>query len=136
VGPAVAALGSPSGATSRRVGVPQAPAGGGLKVAAQAKAAAAGRAEPKVFKRGDYTFNRRFVETQFTGFFRVVPTEAEKDLVLVIRTTKNEYVGKRITRISSNEMFLQLLQQATKEVSIQFGEIAEIAIKHKDDIKE
>jgi hypothetical protein len=129
-GPGAAVVGAPAGRTSRRVSA--APAGGpALRVAAQAKAAA-GPAETKVYNRGEYTFNRRFVETQFSGFFRVVPVEAEKDLVLVVRTPRAEYVGKRITRISSNEFFLQLLQTGGKEVNIGFTEIAQMIVRHKD----
>jgi hypothetical protein len=112
-------------------------AGAGLRVAATAeKGVEGGSLLGKVFKRGDYTFNRRFIETQFTGFFRVVPSEAEKDLVLVVTTPKKEFVGKRISRISSNEFYLQLLQGGGKEVSIGFTEIAQIAVKNKDEIRD
>lgn len=132
-GPAIPSGASPAAATSRKVGVPAPPAGAGLRVAAVAKSGE--KVEAKVFKRGDYTFNRRFVETQFSGFFRVVPTEAEKDMVLVVTTAKQEFVGKRISRISANDFFLQLLQTGGKEVGISFSEVAQIAIKHKDDIR-
>jgi len=133
-GPAVAVVGSPRGATSRRIGSPPPPPpGGGLRVAAQQKATSTGKAEPKVFNRSEYTFNRRFIEAQFAGFFRVVPSEAERDLVLVFKTPKYEYVGRRISRISSNELFLQLQEGGgTKEVSVSFGEIAQIIVRHKD----
>jgi hypothetical protein len=133
-GPAVAPAGSPSGTTSRslgKVGVPPPMSGTGLKVAA-AKGAES-RAESRIFKRGEYTFNRRFIETQFSGFFRIVPSEAEKDMVLVIRTPKQEYIARRISRISASEMFVQPVQAAAKEVSVGFGEIAEIQIRHKDE---
>lgn len=132
-GPGVPPAASPADATLSKVGVPQAPAGGGLRVAAAAKEG--GKTEAKVYKRGDYTFNRRFIETQFSGFFRVVPTEAEKDMVLVVTTAKEEYVGKRISRISSGDFFLQLLSSGGKDVSISFSEVAQIAIKHKDEVR-
>ncbi len=132
-GPAIPQASSPAGATSRKVGVPAPPAGGGLKVAAVAKTD--DKTEAKVYKRGDYTFNRRFFETQFSGFFRVVPTEADKDMVLVVTTAKAEYVGKRISRISAGDFFLQLLQSAGKEVGISFAEVAQIAVKHKDEVR-
>jgi hypothetical protein len=93
------------------------------------------RTEAKAYKRGDYTFNRRFFETQFSGFFRVVPTDADKDMVLVVTTAKAEYVGKRISRISAADFFLQLLMPAGKEVGISFAEVAQIAVKHKDEIR-
>ncbi len=129
--PGVPLAGSAAGATSRRVGM--APAASSLKVAASRAKSKASAAEPRVFNRGEYTFNRRFVETQFSGFFRVVPSEAEKDLVLVVRTAKQEYIGKRITRITANEFFLQLLQGGGKEVNISFGEISQITVTPKDD---
>ncbi len=132
-GPAVAPAGSRSGATSRRVGTPPPPAGGGLRVAAEAKSGADDKLTPKVFNRAEYTFNRRFIETQFSGFFRVVPSEAERDLVLVFKTAKQQYVGRRISRITSNELFLQLNQAGgTKETNIQFAEISQIIVRHKD----
>lgn len=133
VAPGVAAAGSPAGATSRQVvSAPATPAagGGGLRVAADG-AAAGGKVQTKVYNRNDYMFNRRFIETQFSGFFRVVPTDAEKDLVLLVKTPKNDFLAKRISRISANEMFLQLV--AGKEVNVSFGEIAQITVCDKDD---
>lgn len=133
--PGVPEPGSPGAATTGRLGKAAAP-GTGLKVVAAEKPGEGGGLLGKVFKRGDYTFNRRFIETQFPGFFRVVPTEAEKDLVLVVTTAKKEFVGRRISRISSNEFFLQLLQGAGKEVNIGFTEIAQIAVRNKDEIRD
>jgi hypothetical protein len=104
----------------------------GLSLAAASKAGpAAAVAQPQVYSRGEHTFNRRFFETKFPGFFRVVPNEAEKDLVLVMRCVKNEYVGRRVTRISSNELHLQLLN-STNEVSVPFNEVTSVIVRHKD----
>jgi hypothetical protein len=63
----------------------------------------------------------------------VVPTDAEKDMVLVIKTPKQEYVARRISRISATEMYVQLLQAGSKEVRVVLGEIAQIIVRHKDD---
>lgn len=92
-----------------------------------APAAASG---PQSYKRGEFTFNRRFMETKFPGFFRVVQGEAEKDLVLVVRTAKEEHIAKRISRISTNELHLQPLRGS--EVSVAFAEIVEVLVRHKD----
>ncbi len=132
-GPAVASQGSPAAATSRRIGKPALSEGGGLKVAAHHDKGASGKVEKKIYNRAEYTFNRRFIETQFAGFFRVVPTEAEKDMVMVVKTAKQEYLSRRISRISANEMFMQLQQGGANEVKVTFGEIAQIIIRHKDD---
>jgi hypothetical protein len=104
----------------------------GLSLAAVGKTGpAAAAAQPQAYSRGEHTFNRRFFETKFPGFFRVVPNEAEKDLVLVLRCVKNEYVGRRVTRISSNELHLQLLN-STSEVNVPFAEITSVIVRHKD----
>lgn len=131
-GPGVAAAGSPAAATSAQVGKPV-PRASGLKVAAGLKSGQEGPVAKQVYSRGEYTFNRRFVETQFSGFFRVVPLDAEKDLVMVIKTPKHEYIARRISRISASEMFLQLIQAGSKEVRVSLGEIAQIIVRHKDD---
>ncbi len=105
--------------------------GGGLSLAAGEKSGAAGGPfQTKVYPKGEYTFNRRFFETQFPGFFRVVPSETEKDLIIVIRAGRSEYVGKRITRISMNELHLQLLSGG--EVPVAFADMSQVQIRHKD----
>jgi hypothetical protein len=106
------------------------PAGGLTLAAASKPEASTGAAEPQVYNRGEFTFNRRFFETKFPGFFRVVPSEAERDLVVAIKAIRGEYVGKRISRISSNEMHIQALSGA--EVMIPFAEITQVQVRHKD----
>jgi hypothetical protein len=104
---------------------------GGLTLAAMEKpSAAAGPPQTKTFAKGAFTLNRRFFETQFPGFFRVVPSEAEKDLVLAIRAGRTEYVGKRITRITMNELHLQLLSGG--EVAVAFADMQQVQLRHKD----
>lgn len=83
----------------------------------------------QVYKRTEVNFDRKFFETTFTGYFRVVPPNP--DMVLVIKTPKGEFVGRRISRISGNELHLQLLR-GNSEVSIAFGEISEVQVRHKD----
>ncbi|MCL4176491.1 MAG: hypothetical protein KJ072_01925 [Verrucomicrobia bacterium] len=104
----------------------------GLSLASMEKAGpGAAHSQPQIYNRGEHTFNRRFFESKFPGFFRVVVGEAEKDLVLVFKCVKNEYVGRRISRISSNELHLQLLNSTT-EVSISFADITTVILRHKD----
>jgi len=110
-----------------------APAAGLSLAAATKPEAALAQTQPQTFTRGEFTFNRRFFETKFPGFFRLVPAEAEKDLVMVIKAVRGEYVGKRISRISSNEMHLQLQSgNASAEVMVPFVEIQSVQIRYKD----
>jgi hypothetical protein len=63
----------------------------------------------------------------------VVRRDADKDLVLVIKSARGEYIGQRISRIAANDMHLQVQRgPATEEVMIPFTEIKEVQIKHKD----
>jgi hypothetical protein len=85
------------------------------------------------FQRGQFTFNRRFFETKFPGFFGVVRREAERDMVLVMKTIRGEYTGQRISRIAANDLHLQVQRgHASEEVLVPFQDIQEIQLKHKD----
>ena len=85
--------------------------------------------QAQVYKRTETTIDRRFFETKFAGYFRMVPENP--DMVLVVRTAKQEYVARRISRISGAEVHLQLLRGNT-EVGVPFGEISEVLVRHKD----
>lgn len=108
---------------------------GGLHVSHAQPAAAEAAAHPpaQVFKRGQFTFNRRFIETKFAGFFGMVRHGADKDLVLLIKSARGEYNVTRISRIAANDMHVDVHRAgASQEVQIPFLEIQEIQVKHKD----
>ena len=89
--------------------------------------------EPLVFRRGDFLFNRRFFETKLTGFFRVVLSAADKDMLIHIKSDRGDFVGKRISRITPSELYLEVFKEdATAEEMIPFVEILEVQIRHKD----
>jgi hypothetical protein len=86
-----------------------------------------------VYKRGQTTFNRRFFETKLANFLRVTPSEAEKDMVLFIKSSRGEYTGNRITRITPDSLLLHVVKAgASQDVDIPFMEISEVHVKHKD----
>lgn len=88
---------------------------------------------PLVFLRGDFSFNRRFFETKLAGFFRVVLSGADKDLLIHIKAARGHFVGKRISRITPSELYLQVFKDnATADEMIPFAEILEVQIRHKD----
>ena len=108
---------------------------GSLKLSHAAPAEAAGAALPQtqVFQRGAFMFNRRFFETKFAAFFGVARREADKDMVMVIKSARGEYQAERISRISANELYAQVRKgPATEEVMIPFTEVQEVRLKHKD----
>jgi hypothetical protein len=86
-----------------------------------------------VYPRGQFTFNRRFFETKFAGFLKMVPGESERDKVIHITSARGEYTGQRLSKIEANELFLQIRKGiATEDVMIPFSEIYEVTVKHKD----
>lgn len=88
--------------------------------------------QPVTYTRNETNFDRRFFETKFAGYFRVVLADAEKEMVMVFKTVKNEYIARRISRISGNEIHVQLLRGGTTDVGISFGEITQVILRHKD----
>jgi hypothetical protein len=107
---------------------------GGLKLA-QTEAGHNKPAIPETvtYQRGQFTFNRRFIETKFPGFFGVVRREADRDMVLDIKTTRGEFVGQRISRIAANDLHLEIQKGGGhEEILIPFQEIQQIRLKHKD----
>jgi hypothetical protein len=87
----------------------------------------------KTFQRGQFTFNRRFFETQLAPFFAMTRPEAEMDKVLTFKTARGTYIARRISRISANDIQLQVQKgQASEDVTIPFVEIQEVELKHKD----
>jgi hypothetical protein len=111
-----------------------APATGGLSLAhATAAEAPPELPQTQVFKRGQFTFNRRFIETKFSGFFGIIRRDAEKNMVLVIKTARGEHIATRITRITGNEMHVEVRKgAASQEIQISFAEIQEVQLKHQD----
>lgn len=114
-----APAGAPPGGAAAALGLAKSTGGGGTH-----------EGLPKIFKRGETTFNRRFFETQFPSFFRVVVSEADKDLVLDISAGKQSVVATRISRISMTEIHVKTATNA--EASITFGEISEVKLRNKD----
>jgi len=89
--------------------------------------------ETVVYQRGQYTFNRRFIETKFANFFGVVRHNEDRDKILVVKAARGTYTAERISRIASNDMHLQVRKgHATEEVMIPFQEIQEIRLQHRD----
>ena len=107
----------------------------GAEEASADAAAPAAPAAPQavVYLRGQTTFNRRFFETKFAGFLRMVPGEAEKDKVIEVKSSRGDYVGSRLARVQPSEIYLQVTKGgASSEVMIPFTEILEVKIRPRE----
>jgi hypothetical protein len=88
---------------------------------------------PVVYARGEFSFNRRFFETKLPGFFRLVPSPAEADLRIHLKSARGEFLGRRIIRITPTELYLQIGKEgATADEMIPFTDILEVQVRHKD----
>ena len=86
----------------------------------------------QIFQRGQFTFNRRFFETKFPGFFGAVRHGADKDLSLLIKTGSGQLVVERITRITATDVHLEVtLGEVRQEVMVPFTDIHEIQLQPK-----
>ena len=121
------------------VGSAAAPAAAGIHIvdaswhaSSSSTSAAAAPSEVQTFQRGQFTFNRRFFETKFSGYFALIRREAEKNMELTVKTGRARHVVERITRISTTEMHIEVGQGAVKqEIMVPFAEIVEIQLKPK-----
>jgi hypothetical protein len=136
--PAAHAVAAPVGTEASEVANPLAPESGAvhakLHLAHEPAAAPAAPLPPAiVFKRGEFSFNRRFFETKLAGFFRLVPSEVDKDMVVFIKSARGDFAGKRIVNINPNELTLQTFKgEATANEVIPFIDVLEVQIRHKN----
>ncbi len=94
---------------------------------------AAGKAAGQVFQRGQFTFNRRFFETKFSGYFGVVRHGADKEMSLLVKTGGGLFVVERITRIASSDVHLEVvIGEVRQEVMVPFTDIQEIQLKPRE----
>lgn len=107
------------------------PSPGPQRAPTQALAAPGGEPAPgNTFLRGQFTFNRRFFETRMPGFFAVIRPEADKNTTLVFKSARGTHVAQRITRISPNDIHIQVVKgHASEEITIPFVEIQEVQLR-------
>jgi hypothetical protein len=86
----------------------------------------------QLFPRGQFTYNRRFFETKFPGFFSVVRHGAEKDQMLIVKAGGGQFRVERITRISSSDLHVEVEQDGMhQEIMVPFDQIQEIQLQPK-----
>ncbi len=86
----------------------------------------------QIFKRGQFTFNRRFIETKFAGFFREPRTGADANSDMIIKTAAGEFGIERITRIDVADMNVEIAAHgARQEFTVPFADIQEIQLNPK-----
>jgi hypothetical protein len=98
--------------------------------AVTAGSAPAPKTAGQVFKRGQFTFNRRFIESKFGGYLAEVRSAADADTTLIVKTTTSQTVVERIVNLGANEMQVEvMLGETRQQATITFADIQEIQIK-------
>ena len=87
------------------------------------------QAQPQVFARGKFTFNKRFIETKFADFIGGATGELAKNYTLEIATTQERFVIVRITQINTDAVVFDAVQRGT--VTVTLAEIQEIILNPK-----
>lgn len=84
----------------------------------------------QVFQRGQFTFNRRFIESKFSGYMAEPRTGAEANTTFIIKTAGSQMIVERIKRISATELSVEVaLGEVRQEVTVPFADIQEVQIK-------
>ena len=105
-----------------------------IHIATSSRQAQSGdKSDGQIFQRGQFTFNRRFFETKFPGFFGAERSVADRNNTLIVKSTAGQFVVERITRIAASDVHLEVaLGEVRQEVMVPFADIQEIQLKPKD----
>ncbi len=111
-----------------------APAGGPLADVPTMAPQAAPVPKTQYFRRGEVSFNRRFMESKFAPFFKVVLSDKEKDLFLVFNTVRGQYISQHVTKVGQADITVQIEAEggATCDETFPFNDIQEVQIRHRE----
>lgn len=87
------------------------------------------KAEPQVFARGKFTFNKRFVETKFADFVGAATGAQAKAFSMSLKTSKEEFAVERIASVAVAEIILEVAQRGP--ATVQLTDIQEIKLTPK-----
>lgn len=86
----------------------------------------------QIFKRGQFTFNRRFIESKFAGFLAETRSPADASTTLILKTAGSQMIVERIVSLAASDMQVEVsLGEVRQEVTIPFADIQEIQLKPK-----
>jgi len=83
---------------------------------------------PQVFARGKFTFNKRFIETKFSGFIGEPKGDALK-FTMEAKTTGAQFTVERIAQVTANEVIFDTTQHG--QVVVPLTDIQEIILTPK-----
>jgi hypothetical protein len=122
--PAAAAAAAAPAAAAHQAAAP-------APIAAPAKPGGPKPLEPVAFIKGQVNINKRFIETKFAPFFKLVPDEPYRSGWMCFVTPRGEHWAKRIPNISPTDITIQCPQEGggTLDQTLQLAEIQEIHMR-------
>ena len=87
------------------------------------------KAEPQIFARGKFTFNKRFMETKFADFMGAAHGAQAKAFSMSLKTSKEEFAVERIASVAVAELVLEVPQRGA--VTVQLTDIQEVRLTPK-----
>lgn len=83
---------------------------------------------PRSFKKGEFNFNRRFFETQFSMFLASAKPEEAAGLVMDFTTSSGHLVANKINRMNASEVIVQVV--GGEEAPVDYGQILDVTLRH------
>lgn len=87
--------------------------------------------EEASYAKGAVNINKRFIETKFAPFFKLVPDEPYRSGWMCFITPRGEFWAKRIPKITQTDLTIQCPQEGggTLDQVLQIAEVTEIHIR-------
>ncbi len=103
-----------------------------IQVSASSSPASSAAPSAQVFKRGQFTFNRRFIETKFAAFFSEPRSGTDANAILFLKANSGEFIVERIVRIEASNMRVEVaVEGGRQEFVVPFADIQEIQLQPK-----
>jgi hypothetical protein len=84
--------------------------------------------DPQIFARGKFTFNKRFMETKFAGYFGEAKGDA-LTFAMEVKTTKATFFVERIMQVSASDIILETVPPG--QATVLLADIQEIKLNPK-----
>jgi hypothetical protein len=85
-------------------------------------------AQPQIFARGKFTFNKRFVETKFAGYVGEPKGDALK-FTMQLKTGQGEFTVERIAQVGTTDAIFETAERG--QLTVPFADIQEIKLTPK-----
>ena len=83
---------------------------------------------PRTFGKGEFTFNRRFFETQFAMFLPSAQAAESEGLVMEFNAASGSFAANKIHRMNASEVIVRRVDG--EEAPVEFGAIQSVTLRN------